>query len=372
MAQLPPATALAVVWEGSNDEVDTRDMKPRNGVPILLMNPLPPVAQAILEETFQKKLDTVCMYEDQQGQYAADLETMTVEELDNPTRQTELGTCQLVRRMVQYPNKLETAFYYQDESGLIAYTDEVQAQLHEAFLRYGRAVTTVLVDVGYAGYLPMKVQYVRGNEYVQTNLQTKTTRSVFFRPARREGQEFDPYKCMTAAAEHADKIAELCPALVCPITKDTFVEPVTASDGYTYEKEALLQLFAVANEQGVPAVSVRTNMPFPTHEVHANNVAAEWLKVLEDELWENDLARDLGAGSSKAAGKPLGAGSSKAAGKSPVKPLGPSPKKPITAAGAAVTSPTAATGVPAKRPGGIKAKAAEVLAATSEGKKQRK
>ena len=63
---------------------------------------------------------------------------------------------------------------------------------------------------------------------------------------------------------------------LCPLTKEEFKTPVIASDGYTYEKEALEMLM-----RGDEATSPKTGEELDSREIKENKTLADMMKQFE-------------------------------------------------------------------------------------------
>ena len=105
----------------------------------------------------------------------------------------------------------------------------------------------------------------------------------------------------TTASKHRKVIDELADELVCVITQELPVDPVTAEDGRIYERTALEEWFAAQEARGHPIKSPVTNEAmgkrlFPAVQIR-NNIksmvksgaisgakADAWKRRMEDEM----------------------------------------------------------------------------------------
>ena len=75
-----------------------------------------------------------------------------------------------------------------------------------------------------------------------------------------------------ALRQRSDQISEL---VVCPITHEPMVDPVSAADGQTYERAAIEQWLAEERERGAVPISPLTGEPLKDTTLRPNFLARE-------------------------------------------------------------------------------------------------
>ena len=68
----------------------------------------------------------------------------------------------------------------------------------------------------------------------------------------------------------------------CPLTKSYFIDPVLASDGYTYERKAIENYFRI--DENIKSISPMNGDAFPNHDLYTNVTMQELLKVHQRRL----------------------------------------------------------------------------------------